>query len=347
MAILRSPPMFKLAVLNPGGSDPQQLFPDGAGTPSGNAHPPVNYHAFAACTHGGFFRDAESIPDDIAHVLLLIRRDVKAARQALIDLRRGRKKIVAIALKEAGASQVAEFLSSASRLRVFREICQRAHGAVATTPELITLFRGAGCRCVEFMPTPYPVDDDRWNFAQPDAARAGIFVGTREFHVSSRNHAAALLAVRALAEAMQEPVTVVNETGWRGRRLLGALDWPRALLRVIEGRQPYPDYLRLIASHKIVFQLDASKVPGQVAGDALLCRTPCVGGDGAIERLVFPELCGFRRTPEQLFDLAARLLEHPQDRERAVAEALSAAGTTVAFDSVTRNLENFFSELRD
>jgi hypothetical protein len=338
--------MFKLAVLNPGGRDRQQLFPDFAGSPDAKLHPPVNYHAFAACTGGGFFREADCIPDEVTDVLLLVRRDVNAARQALIDLRRGKKKkTVAIALKEAGTSQVAEFLSNASRLRAFREICQRAHGAVATTPELVPLFRGAGCRAVEFIPTPYPTDDPRWNFAQPDTARSGIFVGTREFSVPSRNHAAALLVVRSLAEPMQERVTVLNETGWRGRRLFSALDWPAGLLRIIEGRQPYRDYLRLIASHKIVFQFDTSAVPGQVAGDALLCRTPCVGGDGAVERLVFPALSGFGRTREQLFDLAARLLEHPHDREGVVAEALRAATTTVSFAGVAQKLESFFSQL--
>ncbi|HEX5177167.1 MAG TPA: hypothetical protein VFV83_09075 [Chthoniobacteraceae bacterium] len=337
--------MFKLAVLNPGGRDRQQMFPDFAGAPEAKLHPPVNYHGFAACSGGGFFREADSIPDEVSHVLLLVRRDVNAARQALIDLRRGKRKTVAIALKEAGASQVAEFLSSASRLRAFREICQRAHGAIATTPELIPLFRGAGCRAVEFIPTPYPTEDPRWNFAQSDNARTGIFVGTREFSVPSRNHAAALLAMRSLAEPMQERVTVVNETGWRGRRVLSALDWPAGLLRIIDGCQPYPEYLRLIASHKIVLQFDTSAVPGQVAGDALLCRTPCVGGDGAVERLVFPALCGFGRTREQLFDLAAGLLEHPHDREGVVTEALGTAATTVSFATVARKLEGFFSHL--
>lgn len=45
-----------------------------------------------------------------------------------------------------------------------------------------------------------------------------------------------------------------------------------------------------MARHKIVLQLDRSHVPGQVAGDALLCRIPCVGGDGAIERITFQKL---------------------------------------------------------
>ncbi len=338
-------PMSKLAVLNPGGTDPQQFFPDFAGAPDAQAHPPGNYHGFAACTGGGFFRDPSRVPDDYEHVLVLVRRDVGAARQALIDLRRGRHKKVAIALKEAGSNQVAELLHSASRLKQFREICQRAHGAIATTPELLTLFRGAGCRAVEFIPTPYPVVDPRWNFMQPPETRAGIFVGTRELGVASRNHLAALFALRMLAEPMQERVTVVNENGWRGRRILSALGWPEGLLHVVEGRRPYPEYLRMIAAHKIVFQCDASAVPGQVAGDALLCRVPCVGGDGTIERLVFPRLSGFGRTPEQLFDLAARLIEHPHDCAQASADALSLAAGTVSFESVARKLDDFFAEL--
>src|SRR5690606_7711019 len=131
-----------------------------------------------------------------------------------------------------------------------------------------------GARDVEFIPTPYPVEDSRWDFSLPAESRKGIFLGTREWSVPSRNHLAALLTIRPLAEAMQEPVTVFNQDGWRGRRLLEELQYPEKLLRVIEGKLPYPQYLRLMARHKLVFQLDASAVPGQVAGDALLCRIP-------------------------------------------------------------------------
>ena len=49
------------------------------------------------------------------------------------------------------------------------------------------------------------------------------------------------------------------------------------------------DYLRKMASHKLVFQLDVGNGSGRVAGDALLCRIPCVGGNGVTERLIFPD----------------------------------------------------------
>ena len=142
---------------------------------------------------------------------------------------------------------------------------------------------------VAFIPTPYPIEDQRWNFSVHPAEQSGIFVGTREWDVPSRNHFAALLVARHLCEATGEPVTVVNLDGYKGRRLFSELKFPDGKLRLIEKWKSYPDYLRDMASHKIVLQLDRSHVPGQVAGDALLCRIPCVGGDGAIERIAFPK----------------------------------------------------------
>lgn len=335
---------MKLAVLNPGGRDPEQSFPDGAGTPDEKAHPPLNYHAFAACTGGTFYRKDQAIPAAQKEVLLLLRSDLKSARQAILELRRAGK-TVALAWKEAGAFQVAAQLAKPARLRLFQEICARADGAIATTPDLVPLFVGAGVRHTEFIPTPYPVEDPRWDFSIPLEERRGILVGTREFHTPSRNHLAALLSVHQLAASMFEPVTVFNCDGWSGRRMIARLGYDPQLLRVVEGRLPYPRYLRLLAKHKLVWQLDASAVPGQVAGDALLARVPCVGGNGTTERLVFPEICGHGRSSEQLFDLAARLLEHPHDCEAVLEKARQNAGAQLSFAAVGKQLGEFYRRI--
>ena len=333
--------LMSFAVLNPRGSDPDQIFLDRAGVPNDVVHPPVNYHGFAACTAGGFYRKDQSIPEETKRVMLLLRSDLKDSRNALNELRRAGKTVF-VALKEAGAFQVAETLRRAGPLRIFQEICQRADGAIATTPDLVSLFNGAGARTVEFLPTPYPIEDFRWDFSLPVEERRGIFVGTREFSTPSRNHLAALLAIRPLAEAMQEPVTVFNGDGWRGRGMLDRLRFPEGLLRVIEGRLPYAGYLRLMARHRLVWQLDASAVPGQVAGDALLCRVPCVGGNGTTERLVFPDLCGHGRTCEELFDLAARLLDHPHDVQSVMERTMEIAGQTISFTAIEKRLESLY-----
>jgi hypothetical protein len=172
-----------------------------------------------------------------------------------------------------------------------------------------------------------------------------VFIGTREFFQPTRNHFAALLLIRRLAEGLGEPVTVFNFDGWKGRRMLRQLGYGEGMLRVVEERLPYPKYLRAVAKHRFVFQLDSSTVPGQVAGDALLARVPCLGGHGTTERLAFPELCGFGRTHEQLFDMAARLFEHPHDCADFVVDASEKARATLSYAKAADALESFFAPL--
>jgi hypothetical protein len=83
-------------------------------------------------------------------------------------------------------------------------------------------------------------------------------------------------------------------------------------------------------------------VPGQVAGDALLCRLPCVGGDGAIERLVFPDEAGFGRTPNQLAEIALELMQDAGRCEAAALASQNRAKALVSFRAVAERLEAFF-----
>ena len=97
--------------------------------------------------------------------------------------------------------------------------------------------------------------------------------------------------------------------------------------------------MREIARHKIVFQLDTSFVPGQVAGDSLLCRVPCIGGNGAIDRLAFPQTTSIGETKE----LALRLLRDGDFYRKVVAGAEQAKRLT--FASVASELEKIFATL--
>jgi hypothetical protein len=324
MPILRA--RMQLAVLNPGGRDPEQHFADGAGAPDDTTHAPVNYHAYAACTNGGFYDDAAHIPESQRNVLLLLRRDLKAARRALRELlARGKK--VALSWKESGQHQVAKQLEGSDALPLFREICAEANAALSSTPELVPLYRTAGARLAEFIPTPYAVDDSRWDFSSPLSERSGIFIGTREWDVPSRNHAAALTQ----ACAMGVPVTAFNCDGRSGRKKLAALGCEQ--LRVVEGPLKYTEYLRAMAKCRVVFQLDSSAVPGQVAGDALLCRMPCIGGNSAVERLAFE---GLELEPLLNDDVAWRA---------AVEVSQSRANEALSFAAVARRLSEFFGAL--
>jgi hypothetical protein len=331
---------FRLTVLNPRGRDAAQDFPDGAGE-TALPHPPTNFHAYAACTRGNFQRETKDAITQGTPVLLLLRGDFAASERALEALEKARR-FVAVSLKETGLHQIADQLRNSIRLARFIRIVNRADACLAPTPEAADLYRAIrGAGRVAFIPTPYPIDDRRWDFSRPIEQRSGIFIGTREWDVPSRNHLAALLVARRLSESTGEQVTLFDYKRRKGARLLSEIGFSAEKLRVLNRTLTYLDYLRELARHKIVLQLDTSFVPGQVAGDSLLCRVPCVGGNGAIDRLAFPNTCGFERSIDGIGQVASRLLTDPQFYQANVAEMIPVAAKRLSFEVVAKQLEDF------
>lgn len=325
---------MSFVVLNPGGRDASQSFVEGA--PSGG-HPPVNYHGYAACMGGLFLRDVAAVPDGTRLVLVLLRKhNLRKVLSALAKLRaRGTRTLVSF--KESGAHQVADFLADFGRSMLFRRICREADGYLASTQELESLYLGAGCRRGLFLPTPYPLDSKEWNLSIPLEKRLGFFVGTREFGVPSRNHWHAVALANRLSLELRVPAAVVNTSGRRGLMLLTEIRGDNPFFQVVVGPLGYRDYLRLMASHRCVLQLDSSAVPGQVAGDALLCRMPCVGGNGAVERLAFPEFsCS---GPDEAADAVRLLMTDDAAWGEAVRRSRENAAKTLGFASARRRLE--------
>jgi hypothetical protein len=337
-----APSSFRLTILNPGGRDPEQHFPVGAGELT-QPHQPTNFHAYAACTRGSFQRETKRAIAEGTAILLLLRGDFSASERALNALQKAGR-FVAVSLKETGLHQMAEQLRNSTRLERFLRIVKRADACLAPTPEAADLYRAVRGNLdrVAFIPTPYPVEDELWNFSRPFPERSGIFIGTREWDVPSRNHLAALLVARELSVQTSENVTVFNLDGRKGALLLDGIGFPSGRLHALEQKSGYPDYLRELARHKIVLQFDASFVPGQVAGDALLCRVPCVGGNGAIDRLAFPESCGFNRSIAEVGQIAARLLSDPGEYEKSVATIDTVATRRLSFNVVAEQLRLFF-----
>jgi hypothetical protein len=333
---------FRLTVLNPGGRDPEQHFLDGAGAP-GADHPPTNFHAFAACTRGSFHRETRQAIAEETPVLLLLRGDFRHSERALRELQDAGRK-VAVSLKETGLHQIANQLQDPAKFGRFLALVRDADFCIGVTPEAAELYKTvrAGKGKVGFIPTPYPIDDSRWDFSLPVGQRSGIFIGTREVDVASRNHLAALLLSRELSDATGDVVTVYNFDGRRGTRLLDEIGFGRGKLQILTRRLSYPDYVHQIARHKLVLQLDTSFVPGQVAGDALLAGVPCVGGNGAVDRLAFPDSCGANRTLGELRELAVRMLTDAQEYQRHVT-AIATNAQRVSFDTIAATLAQFFS----
>ena len=338
---------FRLSVLNPGGRDLEQYFDEPIG-PGAPGHPPINLHAFAACTNGSFHRVTKNAIEEKRPILLVLRGNLRASERALIDCKEA-ERTVAVALKETGLHQIAEQLRDPKKLARFMHVVALADGCIATTPEAADILRRARPErdpaSVAFMPTPYPLEDAVWKFSVSPGEQRGILIGTREWDVPSRNHLASLLLAREICAAGGEPVTVFNLDGRKGEKLLDELKFPHGKLRVHDKREPYPDYLRTVAQHKIVLQLDRSRVPGQVAGDALLARTICVGGDGAIDRLAFGNYSGEGRTTGQLKTIALELLRDTAGRATAIVETQWRAAERMSFSAVQKQLAFFFNRL--
>ena len=338
---------FRLSVLNPGGRDLEQYFDEPVG-PTDTGHPPTNLHAFAACTRGSFHRATKNAIEEKRPILLILRGNFRATERALAECRK-EKRTVAVALKESGLHQIAEQLRDPRKLARFTRVVAQADGCIATTPEAVEILRRVRVEreadTTAFVPTPYPLEDKQWNFVVPPNGQSGIFIGTREWDVPSRNHFSALLLAREICAASGEAVTVYNLDGRKGEKLLAELKFPPGKLRVHEKRESYADYLREVAKHKIVLQLDRSRVPGQVAGDALLCRTICVGGDGAIDRLAFANFCGEGRTTAQLKTIALELLKTTAVRATAIVETQWRAAERMSFLAIQKQLANFFGRI--
>ena len=240
--------------------------------------------------------------------------------------------------------QIAQQLRDPGPLARFKKLIASADACIGITPEAADVYRSlrTNAKRVAFIPTPYPVGDSRWDFSRPASERRGIFVGTREFNVPSRNHLATMLLARSLSERTNERVTVFNVNGRSGEKLLAALDFPAKRLNIINRKLHYPDYLREVSRHKLVLQLDTSFVPGQVAGDALLCGLPCVGGNGAIDRLAFQDTCGIGRSIAEIGQIAERLLQDRGYYDQVIAESQKRAMEQLSFSVIAKQLEDFF-----
>jgi hypothetical protein len=217
---------------------------------------------------------------------VLIRARVGTSLAAVRALKKAGRAVY-VSWKESGRNQIAGQLRWFWRRSALRRVLAEADGAIAVTEHAAEHYRVYGCTNIVVLPTPYPVDVAAWDFTAK--ARRGIFIGTREFDVPGRRHAQALALAAELAKAANVRVTVMNFDGPKARARIEQLLAGVKDVRILEERLDYPGYLREMAQHRLVLQLDDGEVPGQVAGDALLCRVVNAGGNGAIQRVAFRE----------------------------------------------------------
>jgi hypothetical protein len=285
-------------------------------------------------------------------VLVLIRRRVWITLKAVRRLKAAGLTVL-VSWKECGPYQITEQLHSSRALEEYQEVLSLADGILSPTltppPRWGWITASGFERKLRFVPTPYPLEFPQWDFSIPPEQRRGLLVGTREFFTPIRNHLRALDRAAHLSERIGCPVTVVNGDGRKGLRMLHQLEasFAEGCLRIEERALPYDRYLELVARHRLVLQLDRSAVPGQVAGDTLLCRSLCAGGNSAIEKLVFPALSddgsGSVDTIEEKIE---RYFEDDDAYVAAIAGSQESAGNTASFTAVAGQLAEFVRSVR-
>lgn len=344
-----------LAVLNPQGRDPFLDYAGGPGAYRSEVHPPINFHAYAAATRGAFFDAPDQVIKESSRfdaVLVLIRRRVWITLKAVRKLKAAGLTVL-VSWKECGPYQITEQLHSPRALEAYQEVLSLADGILSPTlappPRWGWITAAEFEKKLRFVPAPYPLEFPEWDFSIPPEQRRGLLLGTREFFAPTRNHLRALDRSAHLSQRIGCPVTVVNGDGRRGLKMLHQLEasFAEASLRIVERALPYDQYLKLLARHRVVFQLDRSAVPGQVAGDALVCRSICAGGNSTIGKIVFPDLSDDGSGSVDAIEATVhRYFEDDDAYAAAIAASQEKAMRSVSFSAVAAQLAEMVNQAR-
>lgn len=301
----------------------------------------VGATGFAVASGGGVYGRLDRPDPEIRHVMVAIGRDLKAARQTVIDLRRDGRAVVLTAA-EPGAWWYHSVLRDPSALKLLQECGIRASGALTFSADGENFWRSAGIPVSELMPSPLPVgSDEEAPVSEPSEGRWGVFLGTMSWDNPLERHGEALYAIRDLCGQLQEPLTVVNADGWRGRRRLRQMKFARGMLRVVEKVPDFAGLRDLISKHKAVFQLDTNRGWGRVGAAAFLAGVPCMGGQGMLEQILFPDDWSKDLTADQMWYRMSHILDHPHERDEMLTKAGNAARRHLAMDVVADKVEGF------
>jgi hypothetical protein len=331
---------MSFAVVQPGARSRNWSFAQGAGIPDDSGPPPEGIPGYAACRNGSFHRSLRSLPPDAVDVLLVLERRNLRKSLAAWKILKKRGARLRVTCQESGSIGIAALLGDVTRFDLFREICRSADGAIAATPESVSLYKDAGAAHVEFIPPPCPVDVPAWDFSQPAGKRRGIFIGTQSFLSGAANHMAALMAADRLSRDLECPLAVVNTEGRRGGMILKSLRKNNPLFFIVEAPVAYADLLRVMSLHRIVLQFDADAGGSASASAALLCRIPCIGGNGAVERIAFPGSSS-PASREELLESARLLLTNDKSWQEEVESSQHRAAEFLSFRKTAARLQSF------
>jgi len=336
---------FTLSVINIGGRDSNQFFRHGAGFPTDPGHAPVNYHAYSSCVNGAFLQDFE-FTSQFENFIFLLRSDLPKSLSNIKKLRKQKpnSKIV-LMFKETGPFQLYTIFEDPKNLILFSELISLSNGIISPTPFLNSFYKNFTDKLVEFIPTPYPFHSKEWNFSIPSDQKKNIYLATREFDIDWRMHLYSLGSIRKWIEKKNIKLTVVNQDGNSGKKWFKNLGFSESNLNLIDGKLNYTDYLKLLAKHQLIVNPDLGMVPGQIAGDSLLVKTPVIGGNSILQEIIYPELTTKSADYDFIIQNLEKFYSNMPEINRVITESIERSEKEISFGVIGRRLETFFKSI--
>lgn len=334
-----------IVVLNIDGRDSNISYKNGIGLPEMGTHAPVNYHAYAACSNGTFLNSLNEVqPGD--DVIFLLRSDLKTSLKKLDNLKKKfPESKVLLLFKETSPYQILKSLKNHKNIDTLNGLGKLSDGFISPTPFMIDFLKNFTNKTVAFIPTPYPFHDKNWTVNKPFSERKNILLGTKEFDVQWRMHLITLTAIRKWVQKHNIQLSIINKDGRKTEKLLFSIGFNTTDFVLIDGIIPYADYLQLLGSHRLVFNFDMGFVPGQISGDSLLTSTPVLGGNSAIQNLVYPEWVTHNLEYQKMLDVAEKIYFNESFFNQTNHEAQTKAEQFLTFEKVKSQLFDLFQKL--
>ena len=212
------------------------------------------------------------------HVLVMVKDDVDQLIPLITKLKM-MKKTVGIAFHENGNYFSTKASASLEWLQQMKSLVEMSDYFWNLNVPLEEFFQSIFDVPVFSCWHAFPHDWDH-GFTVPEENREGIIVGTRTLNQSlKRNTLYALGIADKVAAENNTFSTFFCEDRLDLKFIQNYLkELGLENTRVIPGPLPYESWLKLIATHKVLFQMDNSDTLGQIVGDAAMVGVPSVGG---------------------------------------------------------------------
>jgi|GEM_PF-4236950 len=335
----------RLHVLNLTASNDLGDVADGFWDSSGKEALPIGLHGIALASGGAIHTDLASALSEGEPILVLGSEDLRKTEETLLQIRHQ-----GISSAIAWPDRFVATLTAAAKgdqAATIGRILAVADLAVCTDKGLMDVF--ASCHDATpraYFPSPYPIAHPDWDTIAGVKNRSGVLIGGFPFHngLESALCRETLQFSVLLAKVCQHKISVFSEISPRLADEMAAAGLEVSEVHIVAEPKTYAEYLEVLGRHSLIVDPSrGSRRMGSLAGDALLTRGICLGGDSDLDTLLFPGLQLSSATPEELRARVVELLNDPLSHAEAVADAARRALAEISFEAARTRVRSLLS----